>query len=457
MKIDFYKEALKYKEELIENTRKLLQINSELTEFNKDAPEPFGKGIDDALKFMLKLGDNDGFNTLNVDGYAGHIEHGDSFEYVGVMGHLDVVPAGSGWIHPAYEAKIVDGNIIARGALDDKGPTMATYYAMKMLKDLNLPLSKRIKLILGTDEETKWRGINYYFEKFPEQPVYGFIPDAAFPLTYAEKGILRIKINGKYEEGTLLSFEAGLRDNMVPESCKAVLNSKIYKESFLNYLKKNNLKGSAVIEEDSLILEVIGKSGHGATPELGVNAAYLMVEFFNEIDLINDFTDLINTYLLNDTVGRKIGVDFTDEETGELTINAGLFKYDKDGFEITLNPRYPNNVDGEELIEKLTSVFEVLGHKVTLVGHQKRLYVDPNSFLVQTLLNVYKKHTKDLEAKPLTTGGGTYARAMENSVAFGPEFPETISLIHQPNEYVVIDELVKMMAIYAESLYELAK
>ncbi len=457
MKIDFYKEALKYKDALIKDTQKLLQINSELTVFDEKSTTPFGPGIAEALDFMLDLGKKDGFNTLNVSGYAGHIELGDAFEFIGIMGHLDVVPAGSGWEHPAYEAKIVDNKIVARGALDDKGPTMASYYAMKLVKDLNLPLKRRVKLILGTDEESAWRGIDYYFKQFPEQPVYGFIPDSAFPMTYAEKGILGIKISGTDKKNHLLKFEAGLRTNMVPEHCLAVLSSKIYEEPFLNYLKKHNYNGKAYFKEDNLVLEIEGKSAHGATPELGVNAAFLMVEFFNEIGLMNNFIDLINTYLLNDTTGKKIGVDYFDEETGALTVNSGLFSYDKNKFEIVINPRYPNNVNGEELIKKMIAAFKVLGHKAELTSHQQRLYVDPNSFLIKTLLNVYKKHTNDLEAKPLTTGGGTYARAMQNSVAFGPEFPNTISLIHQPNEFIDIDELVKMMAIYAESIYELAK
>mgnify|MGYP000883441875 CR=1 FL=1 len=178
--IDFKQEVLKRKEDLIKHTQELLRINSELTTFQSDSDMPFGKGVHESLMYMLNMGEKDGFNVLNADGYAGHIELGDQFEYVGMMGHLDVVPAGSGWDHPPYGATIVDNKIVARGAMDDKGPTMAAYYAMKILKELNLPLKRRIKLILGTDEETAWRGVRYYFKLFPEQPVYGFIPDADF-------------------------------------------------------------------------------------------------------------------------------------------------------------------------------------------------------------------------------------------------------------------------------------
>lgn len=458
MKIDFYKEVLKRKEEIISKTVELLQINSELTEFNPDSKTPFGKGINDSLLYMLNMAKEDGFKTLNADGYAGHIEYGEGDEYIGIAGHLDVVPAGSGWDYPPYEAKIVDGKIYARGAMDDKGPSMAAYFAMKIIKDLKLPLSKRIKFILGTDEETGWRGIRYYFDKFPAQPSFGIIPDADFPLTYAEKGIVGVNVSVEVlENNGLLEFSSGLVSNMVPDEASAVLEDVSLKDSYLKYLKENNYKGTAVIKDELLYLTIVGKSAHGSTPEKGVNAAYLLIDFFNEIDLNNDFIDLVNTYLLHDLEGNKIGVDHKDEETGIVTINAGVFKTIDNVFEVSLNVRYPNGVDFDEFIKKITNAFNSVGAKVKVGRNQKRLYVDPNSDEIKTLIRVYKKHTNDKTAKPLTTGGGTYARAMENSVAFGPTFPGKPSYIHQRNEYIEVEDLLLATAIYAESLYEVAK
>lgn len=458
MKIDFYEEVLKRKDEIISKTRELLQINSELTEFDPNSKTPFGQGINDALFYMLKLAKNDGFKTLNADGYAGHIELGDAEEYIGIAGHLDVVPAGSGWDYNPYAAEIKDGKIYARGSMDDKGPTMAAYYAMKIVKELNLPLKKRIKLILGTDEETAWRGIRYYFEKFPEEPTFGIIPDADFPLTYAEKGIVNVKVSVKADNSEgLLSFKSGLVSNMVPDEAVATISDVTLKDKYLNYLKKNNYVGSAIIKDNLLHLTITGKSAHGSMPEKGINAAYLLIEFFNEVNLNNDFTNLVNSYLLMDLEGKKIGVDYIDEETGSVTINAGVFKTNKDIFEIELNIRYPNGVSYEEFIKKITNAFNSVGASVVVGKHQKKLYVDPNSKEIKTLINVYKKHTGDINAKPMTTGGGTYARAMANSVAFGPTFPGKPSYIHQKNEYIEIEDLLKATAIYAESLYEVAK
>lgn len=458
MKIDFYQEVLKRKNEIIKKTQELLQINSELTEFDPESKTPFGKGIDDSLQYMLNLAKKDGFNTLNADSYAGHIEYGGHEEFIGIAGHLDVVPAGSGWDYPPYGAEIVDGKIYARGAMDDKGPTMAAYYAMKIIKDLELPLTKRIKLILGTDEETAWRGIRYYFDKFPEQPTFGIVPDADFPLTYAEKGILGVTVSIETEENNgLLSFNSGLRANMVPDEANAVLSDVSLKEAYLKYLKDNKYQGNAEVKDEKLHLMIVGKSAHGSMPEKGINAAFLLIEFFNQVGLNNEFTDLMNSYLLNDLNGKKIGVDHEDEETGLVTINPGVFETDGNKFVVDLNIRYPNGVDSEEFIKKLTNAFNSVGAEVDVKSHQKRLYLDPNSKEIKALIKVYQKHTGDLSAKPMTTGGGTYARAMENSVAFGPSFPGKPSYIHQRNEYIEVEDLLKATAIYAESLYEVAK
>lgn len=458
MNINFVEEVSKRKEAIMKDLVGLIQINSELTTFDLNRKHaPFGEGIDEALTYMLNIGKRDGFTTLNADHYAGHIEYGQQDEYVGMVGHLDVVPAGSGWSYPPYGAIIADGKMYGRGTEDDKGPTLAAYYAMKILKDLQVPLSKRIKLVLGTDEETAWRCVNYYFKHYPEQPVAGFIPDSEFPLTYGEKGILKVVVKGKNEPSKLVRFDAGLRDNMVPDHALAVVSDVSLKSQFESFLTKHQYSGKTTLDGANLILEIDGKSAHGSTPDEGVNAAYLLVHFFNEVGITNAFVDAINTYLLDDTKGVKIGVDFLDKEMGPVTVNAGVFKLDKDQFEIIINPRYPNGVDPERFIKRFETAFESLGLKVELGKHQRLLYVDPKSSMIQTLMNTYKKYSNDVHAVPLTTGGGTFARAMKNSVAFGPHFPNKPSYIHQKDEYIILDDFFMSIAIYADALYQLAK
>ncbi len=458
MKIDFKKEVLKYKDELINDTRKLLQINSELTTFDPNRTgAPFGLGNKEALDFMLDLAKKDGFNVLNVDGYAGHIEYGDSKEYIGSIGHLDVVPAGSDWTYPPYEAKIVDGKIYARGTEDDKGPTMAVYYAMKILKNLGVKLNTRIKLILGLDEESGWRCMDYYFKKHPQAPKAGFIADADFPLIYAEKGITNTIIKGSFDNSILLSVNGGLRTNMVPESAFATLVYKDeYKDLLNKYLKDNNLLGEVIKDNDVLLFKVYGKSAHGAFPDDGINALSLLFEGLKLLNLNNELVDFLNKYLTNDNLGKKLGISYYDDEMGDLTVNMGLVKTNDNLFEIVLNIRYPKGVDYQkDVFERIESLLNK-GYNLSVNHHQKLLYKDPNSDLIQTLLKVYRKHTNDL-SEPITIGGGTFARATENVVAFGPHFPNKPTYIHQKDEYIEIDDLILATIIYTESLYELAK
>src|SRR5690554_3502501 len=439
MKINFKEEVLKRKDNLIKDLQNLIKINSELTTFDPNRKgAPFGEGNKEVLDFMLDLAKKDGFETLNVDGYAGHIELGNQNEYVAIMGHLDVVPAGSGWTYPPYGAEIHDNKMYGRGTEDDKGPTMAAYYAMKILNELDVKLSKRVKLILGLDEESGWRGVSHYFKRHPEVPVSGFIPDADFPLIYAEKGIVRINIEGSYNNNELISFNGGLRDNMVPDLATAQIkyNKNDFENLFTKYLNENSLVGKIVNNTNDLYeIEISGKSAHGSTPELGINAIDKLNSFIISLGINNELTTFIDKYLANETDGNKLGVKFHDEEMGPLTVNLGVLKTEGAKFIATLNLRYPNGVVFDDLLNHLKQLLK--GFEVSYNHHQKLLYNDPNSELVKTLMDVYRKHTNDLEAKPMVIGGGTFARAIPNVVAYGPHFPGKPSYIHQRDEYKI--------------------
>lgn len=141
------------RDELIKAVQDCVQFKSVKDMDHVSPGAPFGPGIRDCLEWTLSLGEKLGFEVKNIDGYAGQIEMG-SGELLGILGHLDVVPEGDGWSVPPYSGTIKEGRIYGRGALDDKGPTLAALFAMKALKDANIPLKKKIRLILGTDEES---------------------------------------------------------------------------------------------------------------------------------------------------------------------------------------------------------------------------------------------------------------------------------------------------------------
>ena len=442
--------AKKYEKEFVDLTTKLLQIPTVLEEYNpNNKEEPFGKKIREALDFMLNLGKKDGFDVLNVDNYAGHIEYGEGNEILGILGHLDVVPAGGKWNYPPFAATQKDGLIYARGAMDDKGPTIAAYIALKMIKEQGIKLNKKVRLILGCDEETGMRGLEYYLKK-EKMPDMGFAPDAEFPLIYAEKGIYVYDFIGKEKDDLILSLNAGERYNVVPDNCVAVLKKDLRNE-FNNYLSENNYDGS--IKGNTYT--IYGKSGHAAMPNLGVNAIHLMTGFLKKYST-SKFIEFMDKYLAFDNLGNKLGLSCYDKEMKELTNNFSIVNYDGEKIKLGLNIRYPRNYDFDAGETKMTSLAKDFGLEYVRIENKIPHYVSPDDQLIKSLHTAYIKYTNDTKNPIFTIGGGTYARVLKKAVAFGALFPGDEELAHQPNEYLNIEKMIMTIAIYAESIELLA-
>lgn len=466
--VNWMEEVTKRQADFISDLQRLLQIKSVLDEENRTTDAPLGPGVKEALQFMLELGEKDGFISKNVDNLAGHLEMGQGDELLGILGHLDVVPEGDGWSVDPYSAVIKDGKIYARGSSDDKGPTMAAYYAMKIVKELGLPLNKRVRLILGTDEESNWRCVDHYFN-VEEMPTQGFVPDADFPIIYAEKGISDFDIVQSLEatkgerEIELISFQSGRRYNMVPDYAEAHLKlknaDKEIEINFNDYLERENLEGTVSCINGEIVLTLVGVSAHGAEPKNGKNAGILLAQFLKTVGLDESGAKFIQTVaeFYNQSRGEVFDIQFMDEVSGELTINLGIMEYSKTtGGRIGCNMRYPVtfNIDlGKRKIE--TKLIED-SLQLANFTDSKPMYVKEDDPLIQTLQKVYEEQTGE-KAELLAIGGGTYARALKHGVAFGALFPGREDVMHQKDEYAYVDDLLKATAIYAQAIYELAK
>lgn len=448
--MDFYNHVLANRNLIIDKTKELLRIPSVLTEFNPDSEYPFGEDINKSLHYLLDLAHSDGFVTKNVNNYAGHIEYGAGKEIVGVLCHIDVVPAGENWTHPPFSPYEKNGMLFARGSSDDKGPTMASYFALKFLRDLEIVPKKRIRVIIGTDEETAWRGIKEYF-KTEEMPTVGFAPDASFPLIYAEKGIFTFDITGKVNDDTLITFSAGDRYNVVPDYAECTLSVDLEKE-FNKYLSYNGFKGE--VKNKKYIIH--GKRAHAMQPNLGMNAAFILAGFLNE-NIDNKFTKFITEYFSFDHSGEKLGIDHHDDEMKDFTINPAIYEYENKTFRIGVNCRYPRGWQKEEAITKITKAAKKYSFNFVQISDSDVHYVDKNDCLVQTLHKAYIKYTGDTTTPLMTIGGGTYSRALTKAVAFGASMPNRKDVAHQIDEHIFIDDLLKATAIYMEALYQLTK
>jgi succinyl-diaminopimelate desuccinylase len=469
MNINWMEEVEKRKDDLLKDLQEFLQIKSILDEENATEEAPLGEGVKEALTYLLNLGEKDGFIAKNVDHLAGHLEFGQGEELLGILCHVDVVPEGDGWSVDPFGGEIKDGKIYARGAMDDKGPTIAAYYAMKIVKELGIPLDRRVRMIIGTDEESDWRCVEHYF-KVEEMPTMGFAPDADFPIIYAEKGIADYDLvtdaaSDKQDSGiTVLKFDSGRRYNMVPDFARVKLAVSVDHSTLVqdydHFMEKQNLNGKYYMENGDLFLELEGVSAHGMEPDNGQNAGLLLADFLSgtKIDSASKkYFTFIKDYFCGDSRGRNLGIQYEDDITGPLTINAGKLRYDhEDGGSLGLNMRYPVTFKIEEAKEKLEKLVSQHGFSIENFSDSKPHHVDKEHVLVKTLQKVYEEQTGD-KGELLSIGGGTYARSLESGVAFGPLFPGRADVAHQKDEHMFVEDLLKAAAIYAQAIAELAK
>lgn len=450
------------KDELLEETQKVIRIKS--IEDQARPGMPFGAGVNDALVSTLNLGERLGFKTGNVDGYMGYIDWGAGDETVGVLGHLDIVPEGDGWRHDPYGGEISDGKLFGRGTLDDKGPIMAAIYGMYALKMSGFEPAKKIRILLGTNEESGCGEIEHYIAKEGKVDI-GFTPDGYFPVIFAEKGIMLFNITKEFKDKNdiLTYIKGGHRPNMVPDYCEAGINIE-NKEGIMRkadaFSKSNNCEVTYEVKDELLILKSVGISAHGSTPEFGKNAIMQLLSFINSIDILNGEIGETIKFLVEsigmETNGKTFGVYLHDDVSGDMTFNVGTIDMNEHMISLSLNLRYPVTFKLEDVTVPFDNKIINTGFKIQGLINQSPLYFPKDHKLIKALSKVYEDETGQ-KAEPLAIGGGTYAKEMPNIVAFGPIFPGKPDLDHQANEYIEVEDLMKITKIYAHAIMELAK
>lgn len=464
MTIFWQAEVRQREQALFEDLFTLLRINSVRDDAQATAEAPVGPGPKAALAAFLAMAERDGFVTKNVDNLAGHAEFGAGDETLGVLAHVDVVPVDEYWTTDPFEPVIKDGRLYARGASDDKGPLMAAYYALKIIKELGLPVSKKVRFIVGTDEESGWQCMDRYFAVEPK-PDFGFSPDAEFPIINGEKGMYSAKLMFPALSGKLTTFTAGQRENMVPAQAQAVLAALDFAEvaaAATEFSSNQPVKVTVTANnDDTLTVSVEGKAAHAMAPHTGVNAATYLAKFLTALDPAlagHAYLNLISETLHLDHYGDKLGIAYTDAVMGALTVNPGVFGVEAGQQFVILNIRVPKGKAFSELDEQLLALGQTAGF--TIGNGQKHNkaphYVPADDPLVKTLLQVYHQQT-GLPAHEQSIGGGTYGRLLERGVAFGAMFPDSIDTMHQANEFMAVSDITRSAAIYAEAIYELIK
>lgn len=377
---------------------------------------------------------------------------------------MDVVPEGEGWIYPPYSATIADGKIFGRGTLDDKGPSMVCLYAMKAIKDSGVKLNRKIRMIIGANEETGSLCMEHYFNtlKMP-QPTLAFTPDSSFPVTFAEKGIVRVKLSNSYKTLNDVTIKGGNAYNSVPDRAEAVLPVEFAEglaEKAVSFNEGKEFKVEVEVKDGRYHVASLGKSSHAARPAQGYNSISALFAFLGTAEIKNEelkgLVEFFKEYIKMENNGASFGIDFKDEESGSLTLNLGKMSLENGKLELCIDMRCPVLVPNTNVIDTLK---EKTAGKMELevTGNSAPLYVAKDSFLVSTLMDIYKEITGDVDAQPVAIGGGTYAREVTNGVAFGALLSSQENNMHQKNEYLEIDKIDTWLKIYVEAIYRLAK
>ncbi|MGN1381395.1 MAG: dipeptidase PepV [Eubacterium sp.] len=431
---------------------------------------PFGQDVEDAYQLFMETARSLGFTTEDADHYGGHVDIGEGREVLGMIGHLDVVPASGKWNFDPFCAEIEDGYMLGRGTTDDKGPMVAALYAVKALLDAGFQPDRKIRIIAGLDEETDWDGLTYYRKKFRD-PDFGFSPDGCFPLVNGEKGILNFdfahKIHKALPDGLQLSkLEGGTARNIVPDHARALLSGltkeewdKIKAEAE-TFAEETHFQLQARKTGKSLEISAHGKAAHASSPEDGLNAISILMKFLGRLDFvsddINEFIRFYNDHIGFDTTGSGLGFAKAGKYGDDLTFNIGLVKFDKEAISVLADVRYPVDGTAEEVLSEAAKRLDAYHVGLVNRGGEEPMYEPEDSPLAEAMLTAYRQCTGDQDGKAVVLGGGTYAKPFKNMLAFGAQFLDDPDLMHQANEKLPLARFHQSIEIYAHAIMTMA-
>ncbi len=448
--------------EIVAAIKELVAIPS-ISQKGGPAGAPYGPECAKALDVALAMGENLGFASKNYDYYCGSLKYEAGEEEIGLFAHLDVVPAGSNWSYQPFCAVEEDGHLIGRGTNDDKGPAVAALYAMACLKELGLPLTHSVRLVLGCEEEQSMTDMAHYIAAEPKKQVFSIVADGQFPVCYGEKGILTITARSKaLTGGHIVGASGGIVSNMVPDRASLLLTG-VDAALLLKELEGRDIEIRA--DYKTLLLTAHGKSTHAAWPEGSESAIYKLCATLAETTFLNEEERQALAAIASftaDYYGAGLGIAAEDECSGKLTHIAGLLSRTKAGeLELNFNIRYPVTTKGEAFLEMAAKTLEGKGFSIVEHTLSEPGYVDPQLPIVQKMTDIYNRIAGD-DAKPYTEGGATYARKLPYAVAYGPHFPKRQLPFgqgrgkeHMPDECVNIAQLLDAIKIYVLAILEI--
>lgn len=457
MKEYFGKNILKYQDQIIEDLTELVAIPS-VAEASAGGP-PFGEQSARALRWILNRAQELGLATVNVGDYAGHAEYGSGEAVAAVVTHVDVVPAGEGWTGEPYVLEKRDGRLYGRGTADDKGAAVAALYCLKALKDEGVEGRRRIRAVFGAGEEIASDDLKRYFQQ-EALPELAFTPDAEYGICNREKGILHVELSAPGEnDGLLKAFSGGTVRNAVPASARAAVScTKEERRQLESLAEKLDGEFSFQPGEQGLEISSKGRAAHAMEPHKGKNAAAQLLRLLSscfEDRPLGGLWDFLAQKIGLELDGSALGICQADDVSGPLTVNIGVAETDGGMCRAVLDIRYPVTADGGTVFEKIQAAAKPYGVRARVLAEQKPLFVPEDTPLISMLKGAYQAVTGE-EAALYGTGGGTYARSLQNrGVAFGPVFPGEENHLHDADEFVDVEKFMTHAQICLETMYRM--
>lgn len=449
-------------EKIMVDLNALLSIRTTNDPTTVSREAPFGKNVAEGYQYLLKLATRENFVTKTIDGYAIQMDYGKGEKTVAAVCHVDTVNFNEqDWTKPPLGATLHQNAIYGRGIIDDKGPIIMVFWALKILKDAKINFKRKFRLIIGGDEEMDWRCLKYYFKHEPA-PDFAFTPDAIFPLIHIEKNILHLEVQSSLEHDKIVTFKSGQARNMIPAEAVATIRAPFdfVNKQFKLFLNQYSLTGEIKeLATDLCQLTLKGQACHGMEPNKGLNAITYLAQFLNKLCEEKPLLFLEHSFH-NDFFGKAFNfAAIQTNNESELTISPNMLQIDEQhNLNYLIEVRFSNRFTKEQIIN---AIYQQLGSyqlnttTIKLVNYQAGIEINLTNPVVQDLIAIYRDVSHDLTSQPVITGGGTFSRLVPNCIAYGALFPWAEETAHQANERMHIDDFKMALEIYCRAIYRL--
>lgn len=427
---------------------------------------PFGEGPAKALDVTLELAKSLDLLTTNHEYYVGTIDINEKSSELGILVHVDVVGEGDNWTKAPYGGEIADGKMYGRGASDDKGPTIASLFALAAVKELGIPLKSNARLIVGTDEESGCADTKYYFQK-EHPPTYVFSPDGEFPVINTEKGGLRTSFAASFEEDTslprVLSVDGGYRVNVVPPTADAIVEGLTVEQIMPEANKLEQATGAVITAEvqegGTVRIHVEGKGAHASLPHKGINAVTVILTLLSNLPFADSeayraLKGVSSVFPHGDYYAEAAGLKMEDEVSGELTMNFAIFNFTATTLYGFIDSRVPMCANEQNTMHVLAAALKQYGVELKMSGFSKAHHTPADTPFVKNLLKNYETYTGN-EGYCQHVGGGTYVHGIPGGVAFGCTMPGVDTQIHGADEFVIIEDLITSAKIFTNVIIDI--